>query len=233
MWKFDGVTSRTGAGWDSRLGRLLRAAGADVTIIDPSVDDPLSLDADGHVLSGGATAVATTPGSVRSLEHATHLVRLAVHTGMPVVGVCLGMQMLAAAISGRTISGPCRNGLEAGVVTVDGDGAMWQVATFHAHGVDHDFAATPGVRVTATNAHSGLQAFEYHSVTGVQFHPEFDRLDLAEAIAANPDWVPSPNAVIDAILAGPDVSIGAVHRWLLGPLGLGTDSSLPSPPLAA
>jgi GMP synthase (glutamine-hydrolysing) len=233
VWRIDGVTSLTGGGWDSALTNLLRVAGADVTTVDPYVDDPLSIDAAGHVLSGGATSVASTPQALCALGHARRLVDLADRTGVPVVGICLGMQTLAAAIVGRPCSGPSPNGIEVGVVDVRSFDSVWRVATFHSHVVSDDLRNVPGVQVVATNAHTPIQAFEVGSISGVQFHPEMSRLDLAAAAEANPTWIQNPHGVVESVLGGADPTSAAPNRWILNPLGLGVDTELPSPPLAA
>jgi carbamoyl-phosphate synthase small subunit len=78
--------------------RNLAAVGARATIVsgDASAEDIAALKPDGVVLSNGpgdpAATFARAGGTIRSL----------VETGMPILGICLGHQMLALALGAQT-----------------------------------------------------------------------------------------------------------------------------------
>lgn len=220
VWRFDGTTRRDGGGWDAALVERLRTAGASVRVVDPYSTDPLSRAADGYVLSGGSTAVRSTRASRRALRHVGRLVEHAVATARPVVGVCLGAQMLACAIAGEHVVRPEPSGLEVGLVDVnDADGGVWRTSTFHRQSIAPRFCDLVGVQLTASNDHSVVQAFRYGPISATQFHPELDARQLAEAVEVNPDWVPDPAAVVGA-LRGRSRPDATLRRWLLEPLGL-------------
>jgi carbamoyl-phosphate synthase small subunit len=78
--------------------RLLAGLGARVTVVPAttSAADILALDPDGIFLSNGPGDPAATG------EYAVPVIRELVDSGLPVFGICLGHQMLALALGGRT-----------------------------------------------------------------------------------------------------------------------------------
>lgn len=218
VWRFDGTTGPQ-RNWASALTEQLRRAGVDVVEGDPYSCDLVSRS-DRHVLSGGATCVGDGAGSRRALGQATELAELARDGQAVAVGVCLGAQMLAAAIAGEIISGPSPEGLECGIVDVTGtDGRRTRTATFHSHSVRDRFATIAGVEVLASNDHTFVQAYRWHGVTGVQFHPELDRVGLRLAVAANHDWVPPGHPALAPLAPyPPGEQRETLRRWLLEPL---------------
>ncbi|WP_029287728.1 type 1 glutamine amidotransferase [Cellulomonas sp. HZM] len=121
------------------------------------------------------------------------LLAAAVDAEVPVLGVCLGMQLLALALGGRLLR---RHGTEVGFAPVDvvGDddvlGALGDRPTvLHWH--DDAVDLPPGATLLASTATTPVQAFRAGSALGVQFHPEVDpgMLDL---------WLGTP-AMADAL----------------------------------
>lgn len=116
------------------------------------------------------------------LEAECALVRSAAETGVPVLGLCYGAQVLAHAYGGlvRTASTP-----EIGLVAVDSvdegvvpPGPWW---AFHSDVIE----APPGARLVARNG-CGVQAFTLPGALGVQFHPEVRPSVLEEWLARVP-----------------------------------------------
>lgn len=106
--------------------------------------------------------------------------------GVPVLGCCWGMQNAAVVLGGETKAGP--NGVEAGfaraVRATDhpmhaGRRESFDVLCMHRDDVTR---APEGAIVTATNDHTGIQAFVYEqgdvSFWGVQYHPEATVVDV-------------------------------------------------------
>jgi len=78
--------------------RLLVEAGADVTVVpaEASFDEIMSHDPDGFFLSNGPGDPAATG------EYAVPVIRQMLETKKPLFGICLGHQLLALAVGGRT-----------------------------------------------------------------------------------------------------------------------------------
>ncbi|MFN4011120.1 MAG: glutamine-hydrolyzing carbamoyl-phosphate synthase small subunit [Pannonibacter sp.] len=79
--------------------RLLAEAGCSVTLVPAttSADDILALKPDGVFLSNGPGDPAATG------DYAVPAIRKLVDSGLPVFGICLGHQMLALALGGKTV----------------------------------------------------------------------------------------------------------------------------------
>jgi len=78
--------------------RALASTGCKVTVVpaDASAEDVLRHDPDGIFLSNGPGDPAATG------KYAVPVIRTLIDTGKPVFGICLGHQMLALAMGGRT-----------------------------------------------------------------------------------------------------------------------------------
>jgi GMP synthase (glutamine-hydrolysing) len=112
----------------------------------------------------------------------------AIDTGMPMLGVCYGHQLLADVLGGRVED---MGEYEIGYRTVehDGENALldgvdedFTVFTTHS---DHVTEAPPGAEVFAKNDY-GIHGFRKDNVFTVQFHPEYD-MATAESVASGKD----------------------------------------------
>ncbi len=139
--------------------------------------------------SGFAGIVVTgSPASVAEpepwMDATVELVRDARRSGTPVLGVCFGHQIVAAALGGSVLVNPL--GWEVGTRAVEltaegqtdplfaGLGPTVRVNFSHRDVVD-PASLPPGCPVLARNHKSGAQAFAAgDAVRCVQFHPEFD-----------------------------------------------------------
>jgi GMP synthase (glutamine-hydrolysing) len=116
----------------------------------------------------------------------------------PVIGICFGAQMLAAALGGSAAMLPGGRVCQ-GWMTNDAVEDVWRGPWMRWHG-DH-CTAPPGAEVIAT-ADGILQAFRLGSALGVQFHPEADEAIVAGWIGLLPAegrWAPQHDAA--ALLA--------------------------------
>ena len=79
--------------------RLLAGLGAKITIVPAtaSADEILAHDPDGIFLSNGPGDPAATG------DYAVPVIQALLATGIPIFGICLGHQMLALALGGRTV----------------------------------------------------------------------------------------------------------------------------------
>jgi len=175
-----------------RLGATLRDHGfrLDVRRLDLPVDRggrpvPPDLDNVHAVLSlGGPQNVGE---SHPWLEPEMTLLAEATGRGLPVVGVCLGHQILAAALGGEV--GPMDTpeaGFHPVELTFDGrndtllSGVAWKSSQFESHG--HEVTKLPdGAALLASSPACKVQAFRVgHRAYGFQYHLECDR-EMAES----------------------------------------------------
>ena len=167
------------------VGEWLRAEGVELNVISAyagdSVPDAVPADVDGIVALGGDMG-ALSDHEAPWLAAERDLLRDAVDREVPVLGLCLGGQLLAVATGGRV--GRAAIG-EAGVVDmtpaddlVSDDvfgtlaGQVVRAAQWHVDAVDE---LPPGATLLLSNAACPIQAFRVGGFAwGVQFHPEVD-----------------------------------------------------------
>jgi len=123
----------------------------------------------GIILSGGPRSVSE-PGAPRCDSSL-------VESGVPVLGICYGMQLLTDALGGRVAAAPQREFGLAQIQTTDG-GALFRALpdrldVWASHG-DLVVEAPPGFTVVATSPNAPVAAMERTSTRqyGVLFHPE-------------------------------------------------------------
>ncbi len=148
--------------------RSLRQAGFDIEVFpaDAPAAEILESKPDGLFLSNG-------PGDPEALDYARGNVR-ALMGRLPIFGICLGHQILALALGGRTFklkfghrgaNHPVKD-LRTGRIVV--------TAQNHGYAVDPD-SLPPEVEVTHVNLNDGTVAGLRHRafpITSVQYHPE-------------------------------------------------------------
>ena len=140
---------------------------------------PQALDGDGLVVLGGGMGVHEVDRHPH-LRDEMRLLAGAVHGGHPVLGICLGSQLLAAALGGAVGKAPRKEIGWYDVELLSGarddalfGGAPVSFTAFHWHG---DAFTLPGEAVAlAASALTSLQAFRAGPrAWGVQFHLETD-----------------------------------------------------------
>ena len=124
----------------------------------------------GIVLSGG-------PNSVYD-EGAPTLSEAVVEAGVPVLGICYGMQLLAQRLGGQVARGTAREYGPASVDIERGDAALFkglpaQLAVWMSHG-DRVTAVPEGFSVLARSENGIVAAIgdDTRRIYGTQFHPE-------------------------------------------------------------
>lgn len=190
-WEGPGLVSRAlderGISWRS------------VTVLDdPDPELPEVASLAGLVVMGGGMGAlddAAHPG----LAAERQILAEATAAGVPVLGICLGMQLLAVALGGELLTA---HGEEIGVAPVALTGAGLRDAYLYPLTVDaspdpevlhwHGDAVTapPGATVLASSPLTPVQAFRSGTAVGLQFHLELDGTHLDE-------WLETPEMAAD------------------------------------
>jgi GMP synthase-like glutamine amidotransferase len=157
------------------LEGLLKNDGFVIETVNAQTDRiPKAKDYSAVVILGGPMAVYD---NFSYLQKEQQLVRDAVKDGIPVLGICLGSQLIAQAMGGQVYKGAKKElGWHQVSLTGDGErglfaGAGKMMKVFQWHGDTYDLP--PDATVLAR---SDLypQAFKIGSAIGVQFHLEVD-----------------------------------------------------------
>lgn len=125
-------------------------------------------------------------------------VEAGIESGLPVLGVCFGHQLVADVLGGRvTDMGEYELGYRE--VLRRGDsmlfaGAGQPLTAFQTHS-DRVAKLPPGATLLAANEY-GVQAFRKNRVLGVQFHPEYD---MRTARAVTREYLGEGRAVPDSV----------------------------------
>jgi GMP synthase-like glutamine amidotransferase len=161
--------------------RPLRDAGLTLDERDLLAGDALPAlgEVDGILSFGGSQSVVDID-SDPVLTQEVELLREAVEAGVPVLGICLGGQLLAHAMGGRVERAPRRTvawvELEA-TSAADGDPIAQALGSpvRGLHWNEDRFELPPGATELLTRNGEGVTAFRAgNAAWGVQFHPEVD-----------------------------------------------------------
>jgi len=197
------------------VAEVLHGAGVDFQVLRLDLGDTLPPPAaiGGAVVMGGAMGVHDTDEFVW-LDTERLWIAEAVTSGAPVLGVCLGAQLLAAALGAAVTTGPAPE-VGVGEVELTADGRADRVLgpeggrlpVIHWHG--DTFAVPEGAVHLATGDRYANQAFRYGRIAyGLQFHIEVDDA-MAEA------WAPDLPAGVSLDDDGRR-AVEAVGRRVLG-----------------
>ena len=188
----------------------------------------LALEPKGIVLSGG-------PSSVYD-DAAPKADKAVLDTGLPILGICYGLQFMTHHLGGRVVPAHEREYGHAEVNVVEETplfaGLPATMSVWMSHG-DHAESLAPGFRVTArtSNAIAGI-ADEARKMWAVQFHPEVAHtkqgMELLKNFAvdicgAKQDW--TPEHFIASTVARIREQVGPTGHAICGLSG-GVDSSV-------
>lgn len=165
------------------IGDALRSAGGGHLLVEAWRDAvwPEPADLGGLVILGGTMNVDQLD-AYPFLEKSRALMAGAIERGVPVMGVCLGSQMMARVLGGDVFRAEPRNAFFSSVEVSDDP----VIAPFSAAPVlqfhEDTFSLPPGAVALARSSRSGLlQAFRYGTnAYAIQFHFEVDAGILAE-----------------------------------------------------
>ncbi|MCX7938740.1 MAG: glutamine-hydrolyzing GMP synthase, partial [Thermoflexales bacterium] len=197
---------------------------------DAPVERVMALRPRGFILSGG-------PNSVYE-PNAPSLPPYVLESGLPVLGICYGMQLLAHTLGGQVAPAALR---EYGRTTVRlYDSPLWtqealaarEIEVWMSHG-DRIVVLPPGFEVIAESANTPVVAMANldRRIYAVQFHPEVQHTQHGAALLARfareicgcrPTWTPS--AIVEESIARIRAQVG--ERAVLCALSGGVDSSV-------
>ncbi|MDJ0905469.1 MAG: glutamine-hydrolyzing GMP synthase [Woeseiaceae bacterium] len=224
-----------GGQYTQLIARRVRECGvySEIHPWDVSDEDVRAFAPAGVILSGGPESV--------NLDDPPRVSPAIFELGVPVLGICYGMQTMAAELGGKVEASehrefgyaeiaPGESGLFGGFSDADSGKPMLKVWMSHGDRVE---AVPPGFRVSASSPNSPIAAMEdaERGFYGVQFHPEVThtlhgdammRRFVREICGCPGDWT-AGNIVADAIeQVRAQVGDGQVLLGLSG----GVDSSV-------
>jgi len=150
--------------------RSLTERGLNIVAVPPKTgaDRVLDMDPAAVVLSNG-------PGDPKMCGSLIDAMGRIAETKVPVLGVCLGSQIIALSLGGDTYKLKFgHRGQNHPCIDLD-DGRCYITSQNHGFAVDAESVRGTGLRVTFVNANDGTVegvAHEEKSIFGVQFHPE-------------------------------------------------------------
>jgi len=215
------VVQHVGVEQPGLIGDVLRRRGVETTLI--CANDPLPqeavLEASGIVVLGGPMGVYDVDRHPRLGEEVAMLQR-ALADGKPVLGVCLGSQLLAAALGARVYRGP-RKELGWFDVTLHPaarEDALLRTApprfpALHWHGDVFDLPE--GARHLASSEQTVHQAFAHGRAWGLLFHIEATPAQVAAMANAFPEELAEAGTSSEALMV-------ATHRFAADAERVGT-----------
>jgi anthranilate synthase/aminodeoxychorismate synthase-like glutamine amidotransferase len=171
--------------YDSFTFNLVQALQASGALVEVVRNDRIDRDGLAARLAGDGAeplrgvVISPGPGDPRDAGISVAAIELAAQSEVPVLGVCLGHQCLAAAYGGRIVRAPTLVHGEASQVNHDGEGLLaglpspFPAARYHSLCVDE--ASLPAeIEITARTDDGVVMAMRHRSLPleGVQFHPE-------------------------------------------------------------
>ena len=138
------------------------------------------LNAKGVILSGGPASVYA-PG-------APQLPSWVLESGLPVLGICYGMQLLSHDLGGKVAPANEREYGPATIDVIEPDRLFadlpGQLDVWMSHG-DRIDAVPPGFAVLARTTNSPFAAMARDAIVGIQFHPEVAHTPLGSSVLRN------------------------------------------------
>jgi GMP synthase (glutamine-hydrolysing) len=173
-----------GSQFTQLIARRLRELSvySEIVPFNTPLDQILAKRPIGLILSGGPRSVSE-PG-------APHVDRALFDAGVPVLGICYGMQLMTAALGG-TISRSAQREYGQALVTLDPNGTLFdripqEIRVWASHG-DHVSAAPPDFTVVATSTNVPIAAMQLpgRKFYGLLFHPEVAHTEQGRDILRN------------------------------------------------
>ncbi|MGV7225811.1 MAG: type 1 glutamine amidotransferase [Nitrosopumilus sp.] len=154
------------------LGELLEEDGFEITSVNAKHEKLPEKDFSLVVILG---APESANDDLPYLQAEQELIKKSVESNIPVLGICLGSQLIAKTFGGKVFSGPKKeigfyNDLKVSHNSPFFSGFQNPFTVFHWHGDTFDLP--DGAVRLASSEHYLNQAFRYKSAVGLQFHLE-------------------------------------------------------------
>jgi GMP synthase-like glutamine amidotransferase len=192
----------------ARLGQVLRDHGHRLRVIRLFAGDavPPDLDDVDGVVSMGGPMNVDQAGEYPWIEQEAAFIRASHDANVPIVGVCLGAQLIAHALGGKVAKmdkpeigwGPVSQFKPGFPDTIFG-GIPWKAEQFHAHGQQVTDLPPGGVMLASTRACRN-QAFRVGLTTyAFQYHFEWTRSDIEGVLNQFANWINESGGDVEAI----------------------------------
>jgi para-aminobenzoate synthetase component 2 len=152
------------------LVRYLEELGAECTVFANEIEPERLAEFDGVMISPG-------PGAPKDAGNSVAIINWAFAQKMPLIGICLGMQAIAAAFGGSVVR--AERLIHGGTSKIDHDGmGIFEGIPQHFNATRYHSLAVadlpPSLLVTAHSDDGEVMALRHESeeIVGVQFHPE-------------------------------------------------------------
>ncbi len=201
------------------VAEAVRGAGMGLTVARIDRGDVVPRSAEGLaglVVMGGPMGVPQADRHPH-LREELRLVESALKCSVPVLGICLGSQLLAAALGAGVKRG---SRLELGWLPVSREPAAKQDPLFgplppvlvalHWHGDVFDLP--PGARSLARSSLTRHQAFRHGTAWGILFHLEADAAQVEAMARAFPEDLEEAGVSEDQLLGGARKHLAAARR---------------------
>ncbi len=197
----------------ARLGQVLRDHGHQLRVVrlyaGDNVPDDLD-DVDGVVSMGGPMNVDQTQ-TYPWIEQECAFIKASHEAGLPIVGVCLGAQLIASALGGKVdrmdqpeIGWHTLSQFRPGFPDTVFGGIPWKTDQLHTHGYEV-VELPPGGVLLASSKASKHQAFRVGLKTyAFQYHFEWTRSDIDGVLGQFAKWFSDAGHNTDAIRSDTD-----------------------------
>jgi GMP synthase (glutamine-hydrolysing) len=176
---------------DDRVADVVRSRGHTVTFVCPPEGDALpELDGyDALIVGGSDDGHADRPDELAWVAEEMAFIRKAVDSGFPMLGICMGAQMLACTYGGRVFARPdgfTEWGFYPVIATEEGRELFAGTTHFNQGHYEGVFVLPDNATLLARGEHFPVQAFRIgERAYGLQFHPDTKLATLTKTFLDN------------------------------------------------